>query len=124
MNTPLKRVLIVEDDESIRDSTKELLELEGYTVECAKDGEEGIQTLRYSEVLPDLILLDLMMPIKDGFQFRLEQQQDPKLAQVPVVIMTADGHAEQKKERLNAKGYIKKPSDIETILEVVKQCCP
>ena len=86
-----KKILVLEDDESIRECTRDLLELNGYTVECARNGEEGIQVLRRSGGLPDLILLDLMMPVKDGFQFRLEQQQDPTLAHIPVVVLTA-GH--------------------------------
>ena len=118
-----KKILVVEDDESIRESTKDLLELEGYTVECARNGEEGIQALRRGGVLPDLILLDLMMPVKDGFQFRLEQVEDPTLRHIPVVILTADGHVEEKKQRMGATAYIKKPADIDAIIEVVKKCC-
>ena len=117
-----KKILVVEDDESIRESVKDLLEMEGYTVECASNGEEGIKALRGGN-LPGLILLDLMMPRTDGFQFRLEQQQDPALASIPVVILTADGDVEKKQERLCASAYIRKPVDIETIIEVVKRCC-
>ena len=121
--TGRKKILVIEDDDSIRESTKDLLELEGYDVEVARNGEEGIQMLRGSGALPHLILLDLMMPIKDGFQFRLEQKQDPMLTHIPVVIMTADGHAEEKTVKLGAADCLKKPADIEVILETVKRCC-
>lgn len=119
----MKKILIVEDDESILESTKDLLESEGYIVECAKNGEEGLQILRKNNPFANLILLDLMMPVKDGFQFRIEQEKDPKIAGIPVVIMTADGHVEEKKEKIGARAYIQKPVDIEVIVEVVKRCC-
>ena len=118
-----KKVLVVEDDESIRESTKDLLESSGYAVECARNGEEAIQGLRRSGRSPNLILLDLMMPFKDGFQFCLEQQEDSILASIPVVILSADGNVEAKLEQLCAKAYIRKPMDIDTILEVIEKCC-
>jgi CheY-like chemotaxis protein len=115
-----KKILIIEDDEGIRDSIRDILELKNYQVECASNGEEGIQALRRGR-LPDVILLDLMMPIKDGFQFRLEQQQDPVLGSIPVVVLTADAHILQNKEKLNCEMYITKPFDLETILQAIEQ---
>jgi CheY-like chemotaxis protein len=101
----------------------ELLETEGYTVESAANGDEGIRALLRSAFLPSLILLDIMMPVKDGFQFREEQQLVPMLAAIPVVVMTADGSIEAKRVRIGATEAIKKPFNINDIIEVVRRNC-
>src|SRR5262245_35335645 len=118
-----KRVLIIEDDRSISESLSELLESEGYAVEVAYNGQEGLEALNKAPILPCLILLDLMMPVKDGFQFRAEQLQDPRISQVPVVVMSADGNVQQKKARIGAAEYIRKPVDIEVYLDVIRRVC-
>ena len=118
-----KKVLVVEDDESIREAMKDLLETEGYTVECAVNGDEGIQALRRTGPLPGLVLLDMTMPVKDGFQFRSEQEEDHKLAVIPVVVMTADGNIEAKMHKIGAKDFIKKPFDIDLVVKTVARYC-
>lgn len=115
-----KTILIIEDDEYIRDSLAELLETEGYTVNVAFNGEEGMNALR-TQGKPSLILLDLMMPIKDGFQFREEQLQDPSFSQIPVVIMSAHGNIKENRERTGALAYLKKPIDIDEVLKTVEK---
>ncbi len=115
--------MIIEDDRGISDALSELLESEGYTVSCAYNGEEGLKLLGQSKSSPCLILLDLMMPIKDGFQFRQEQLLDPQHKDVPVVVMSADGNVAEKKRRIRAQDYIRKPVDISTYLNVVKRYC-
>ncbi len=70
---------------------------------------------------PDLILLDLMMPIMDGWQFRREQAQDPSLSAIPVVVLSADGNVRQKAASLHADGYLQKPVDVENLLEVIQR---
>jgi CheY-like chemotaxis protein len=116
-----KRILIIEDDAPIRDSICELLEDEGYLVEAAANGQEALDMLRSLPAAPDLILLDLMMPVKDGFQFREEQRQDPALADIPIVIMSADGNVQRKVKQVGALSYLKKPVDIDAVLEAVKR---
>ena len=118
-----KKILVVEDDVVIRETMRELLEFEGYAVECAENGEVGIQALRRNELLPCLILLDINMPVKDGFQFRAEQEQDAVLAHVPVLVMTADFNIQAKADKINAKGYIKKPFDVDYVIEMVSRFC-
>jgi CheY-like chemotaxis protein len=118
-----KKILVIEDDEVIRETMRELLEAEGFDVECAADGHEAIQALRMNPPLPSLILLDMTMPVKDGFQFREEQQLDEKLARIPVLVMTADGNVETKALKVNAIGFIKKPFDINYIVKMVRQHC-
>ena len=118
-----KKVLVVEDDDVIRSTMQELLETEGYIVECAANGDDAIQVLRCSELLPGLILLDMTMPVKDGFQFRAEQEQDVKLALIPVLVMTADGNIEAKTLKVGAKGFIKKPFDVDHVIHMVGLHC-
>ncbi|MCY1014963.1 response regulator [Pyxidicoccus sp. MSG2] len=111
-----RRILVVEDDVYIRDSIRELLEDEGHTVVCAENGAQAfaeLETMRHS---PDLILLDLMMPVKDGFQFRTEQRADARFAHIPVVVMSADPHLESRRSVLDARAYLRKPVDIDLLL--------
>jgi DNA-binding response OmpR family regulator len=118
-----KQVLIVEDDRGISEALTELLISEGYQVACAYNGEEGIRLLGEYKQSPCLILLDLMMPVKDGYQFRKEQLLDPHHKDVPVVVMSADGNVTEKKGKIGAQDYIRKPVDISTYLKVVKRYC-
>jgi CheY-like chemotaxis protein len=115
-----KRILVVEDDQYIRDSLAELLQDEGYAVDVAKDGQEGLDYLQREDA-PDLILLDLMMPIKDGFQFRAEQRQDPRLAKIPVVIFSADTGVNQPNAQFEGAAILKKPVDLDALLSMVRQ---
>jgi CheY-like chemotaxis protein len=116
-----KSILIVEDDRDIRKSLKRLLESEGYSVSSAENGQAALDHLSQAVDLPALIILDLMMPVMDGFQFREAQLKNERLSSVPVAIMTADGHLEEKKLRSAANAALKKPADIDSILSVVKQ---
>ena len=114
-----KKVLIIEDDQDIRDSIVELLEDE-YETSTAANGAEALGLLR-SESKFDLILLDLMMPVMDGFTFREEQLKNPDWAKIPVVVMSADGHVVAKQTRASAAAYLKKPVDIEELLAMLKK---
>jgi CheY-like chemotaxis protein len=114
-----KIILIVEDDRDIREAITELLEGEGYTIWTAGDGDKALAVL--AKQLPDLILLDLMMPNKDGFEFRREQMSDPRIAGIPVVIMTADSNIENKKANMLANDFIKKPLEIDAALATISK---
>jgi CheY-like chemotaxis protein len=81
-----KSVLVVEDDAATREALTLFLEREGYRVVAAPDGRQALERLR-GPVTPDLILLDLSMPVMDGWRFREEQRRDPSLADVPVVLV-------------------------------------
>ena len=118
-----KKILLVEDDQDIRDTLIELLEGEGYEVLFAENGQVGLDKLSTIKVLPNLILLDLMMPIKDGFQFCAEKDADPRFSHVPVVVMSADGHIRENQQRVNARAYLKKPLDIYEIIDIVEKYC-
>lgn len=117
-----KRILIVEDAADIRYLLKSLFEAEGFLVDQAGNGQEALDILRQSMTLPSVILLDLMMPIMDGYEFRARQDSDPRLASIPVLVMTADGDINAKKTRLRAKEFLKKPVDINRLLSLVRTC--
>ncbi|HEX9148685.1 MAG TPA: response regulator [Thermoanaerobaculia bacterium] len=113
-------MLVVEDDAQLRQSICTLLEDAGYTSRPAENGEIALERAR--EERPCVILLDLMMPIMNGWEFRSEQLQDPKLSSIPVVIMTADGRAAEKARTLHAD-YLRKPIHLDALLELVNDYC-
>jgi DNA-binding response OmpR family regulator len=117
------KILIVEDDPLIRESLSELLESEGFVVHSAENGKIALDYLCDTDTLPNLILLDLRMPIKDGIQFCIEQKLNKEIAQIPVVIMSADGDIEKKQVITQAQGYIKKPLNIDEMLKTIKRYC-
>lgn len=118
----MKTILVIEDDKDIRDSLSTLLSMEGYEVRTANNGQEGLVALREPPP-PNLVLLDLMMPVKDGYQYSEEHHQDAKLANVPIVVMSADARLDQKKEKLQARAYLRKPLDIDELLNMVQRFC-
>jgi CheY-like chemotaxis protein len=115
-------LLIVEDDFDIRDTLAQILEEEGYRVLGASNGQEALDQLKNGEV-PCLILLDLMMPVMNGWQFRAEQLKDPRLAAIPVVIISADAAVHEKVGSLSAVAVMKKPIQLERLLEIVGKYC-
>ncbi len=123
MTAPRTRahILVVEDDRDIRDSVVEILEDEGYGVSAAGDGLQALELLAAGAQKPDLILLDLMMPRMNGFQFREAQLQHVEHAAIPVAVLTADGNAMEKARTLKADGFLRKPLRIEPLLDVVQR---
>lgn len=120
LNLVVKHVLIVEDAIAIQELLTELLQGVGYGVHCASNGKEAIDFLQEAQQLPGLILLDLMMPVMDGFQFREAQRKDERFAGIPVLVMTAFRDVEEKATALGASGYLKKPfTGIDTVLDAV-----
>lgn len=115
-------ILLVEDNPDTRDSMTILLELQGYRVVGAANGQEALDSLR-SDGRPCLILLDLMMPVLDGWGFRAEQQRDPALADIPVVVLSADGSVDEKAASLGVADYLRKPFEVDDLLGLVKRHC-
>ncbi len=113
-------ILVVEDDAETREAMQSLLELHGYTVITAADGSEALARLR-GGLKPSLILLDLMMPGMDGFEFVNEKRQDPRFSPIPVVIYSGHHDAQANAARLGADGYFQKPVAIERLLEMVEK---
>lgn len=120
MNVP-RSVLVVDDDVDIRFVVRMILEGQGYAVMEAADGAEALVRLR--EHRPCVILLDLMMPGVDGFQFRSQQVQDPSLADIPVVILSGGGGVAKKAEELGVAGHLIKPPDLRQLLAEVSRFC-
>lgn len=118
-----RTVLIVEDDRDLREAIGEILEHDRFHVMHAAHGAEAIDILRTSRELPELILLDLMMPVMNGMQFRAIQQNDPRLAAIPVVVMSAVTDGERKASALQPTAFLPKPADREQILAVVRRFC-
>jgi CheY-like chemotaxis protein len=117
-------ILVIEDDQFIRDLMREILEGEGYNVATANNGQDALDQLRKTDHLPFLIMLDLMMPIKDGFTFRKEQQSDPRLQNIPVIVLSADRHMTTRQDELQATDYLKKPASIDDIVDAVRRKLP
>lgn len=115
-----KRIFVIEDDLHIRESLTELLEIEGFSVFSAINGQDALDKLRSGE-RADLILLDLMMPVKDGFQFRAEQEIDPEMSKIPVIIMSANGSISASKELGMVAHYLNKPIDLDALLESINR---
>lgn len=113
-----KRILVVEDDTSIRELLVELLESEGYAVASAVNGLEGLKYLQ-NEANPDLILIDLMMPVMDGYSFRTEQLKNATWSKIPTVVMSAEANAKEKMKHFNITAFLSKPVELDTILKTV-----
>ncbi len=116
-------VLLVEDDVDTRDSLRFVLEADGYGVVTAENGQEALHALQQG-LNPCLILLDLMMPVMDGFQFRQRQLQDPQLAAIPVVAYSGHYDAGINAARLRAAAYFQKPVDVDQLLALIGAYCP
>jgi CheY-like chemotaxis protein len=118
-----RAVLVVDDDASIRETLADLLGDEGYQVTTATNGAEALTLLRPpAELRPCVILLDLMMPIMSGQEFYAEQQRDPALAAIPIVVISADRNAALKAPAFGGE-YLCKPVRLETVLGVLSRHC-
>jgi CheY-like chemotaxis protein len=115
-------VLVVDDDGDIRDAICLVLEHNGYRALAASNGEEALTRLR-ADVPVDLILLDMMMPVMDGWGFRKSQPDGPAFVEIPVIVLTGDGRASSKAAAIGAAGYLKKPLDLGDLLEAVARHC-
>ena len=115
------RILVVEDDERLLAAMVSLLKLVGYTALGVPNGYVALERLR-GEQAPCLILLDLMMPVMDGWQFRKRQLADPKLAAVPVIVCSAHGASEEVTP-LRVQHYVEKPLDVRALLHLIATCC-
>ena len=116
-------VLVVEDDPELLHSLSEVLQSEGYGVARARHGLEALGRLRGGS-RPSVILLDLMMPIMNGWQFRYEQRQDSDLSKIPVVVVSAKSDSRQHAEWLEADGYISKPIDPKQLFAAMARYLP
>jgi CheY-like chemotaxis protein len=114
------RLLVVDDDEHIRDALADILSDEGYVIDTANQGQDALDRLRSTDTLPDLILLDLMMPVMDGTELLKRLKADPRLAGIPVVVLTAMG---QRATVTTADAVFAKPVDLNALLEQIQRLC-
>jgi two-component system chemotaxis response regulator CheY len=111
-----QQILLVEDDTDIQEAMSEILTEEGFLVTTANHGAEGLAALAKPGYVPDLILLDLMMPVMDGHTFRRAQQDHPAYSTIPVVVISADRNAREKSETMQAAAFLPKPIDLDALL--------
>ena len=116
------QVLIVDDDPDIRSVIADILELRGYRPVTAANGQEALAQLRQG-LRPCVILLDLMMPVLNGWEFCAEQRRDEALRALPVVIISGDGATNQKAADLGVTEYLRKPLELAAVLDVVQRHC-
>lgn len=115
MNLAVARILVIDDDSDIREVVGEALEFAGYEVATAREGSEGLALCR--SFRPTLILLDLMMPGMSGWEFRAAQQEDPALAKIPVLVVTALGHDPD----IQVSAVLAKPFRLDDLLAHVRR---
>jgi CheY-like chemotaxis protein len=117
-------VLVVEDDPDVRETLADTLREEGITVDEAANGLEALERLREADALPSVILLDLSMPVMDGRAFRDEQRRDPRLAAVPVILLSGYRDAEESMTDMRAAEVLEKPPRPERLLKLVSGFLP
>jgi len=124
---PKGNVLIVEDDEPVRNLIATILDASGFCAIAAEDGLEALHVLRtvrrQSPEIPCLVLLDLALPRLSGREFRRAQLADPNVAQVPVAVISGAADLEARAEGLGAVATISKPIDVDRLMDVVQRHC-
>jgi CheY-like chemotaxis protein len=119
---PARRpVLLVDDDRDIRETLRELMEDEGFEVATARNGAEALERAR--DVRPGLVLLDLFMPGMDGAEFRRRQLEDPAIAGVPVVVISAAAGLEDRIAAMRPLMHLEKPIQLDVLLALVARHC-
>jgi CheY-like chemotaxis protein len=116
-------ILVVDDDEDLRLALSDILEAEGYGVMHAENGVDALDKLRDGHGKPHVILLDLMMPKMDGVTFRKVQLQDPAIADIPVVIVSANWKSAQTVQDLGVAGVLPKPFSTVDLITTVSRLC-
>lgn len=120
--SPQIRVLVVEDDAAIREMTVLLLETQGYATASAANGQAALDYL-YHHALPHCMLLDVEMPVMNGSTFRRVQQSDPRLAHIPVIVLSAGRQSEETIAQLQPTAWLHKPFDPPELLAILADMC-
>lgn len=113
-------ILLAEDDEDLREAMVETLSDAGYTVEAVGNGRDALEWLEDTDHPPKLILLDLMMPIMDGWQFLEKREKAPKAASVPVVVLSASERFDSTNDTVL---FMRKPVAVKPLLAIVASYC-
>jgi CheY-like chemotaxis protein len=120
----MHQVLVVDDDEDIRESLVDFFEDHGYEAVGAVHGRDALDRLSTHELQPCVIILDLMMPVMDGKEFREEQLGHPDISRIPVVVISAYKDVAENAKSLNVASTLAKPLDLSTLLRAVQKYCP
>ena len=121
MGQPAAPILIVNDDEAVSEALRHLLEGQGFSVQTAADGWDAMTQL-FNGLRPGLIVLDLMMPVMDGYEFREQQLRIPEFADIPVIVMSAVFDVRSEAIRLlDARAYLEVPFDPRTLEQAVSR---
>jgi CheY-like chemotaxis protein len=118
-----KTILLVDDDCDVTEALSTVLADEGYDVATASNGLEALAYLKSHGPVPCVILLDVMMPVMDGYEFRIEQQLDPTISRIPVVVVTAGAMGERVAE-MGVTGHLRKPFDLDRLLGEIASRAP
>jgi CheY-like chemotaxis protein len=116
---PPRRILVVDDDPDLAEVLDRVLEKSGYAVVWAKNGQDALRCMHDDQSL-DVILLDLMMPVMNGWEFRAEQLKDPRLSQIPVVVFSGHGKLDQSAVSIGAVANLRKPTGLHELLDVLE----
>jgi CheY-like chemotaxis protein len=119
----LRSILLVEDDVDIRLDLADILRAEGYDVNTAANGQEALEFLGQNSGQVGLILLDLMMPVMNGWDFRARQLEEPTLTAIPVVLLSGAGDVARHALALKTAGYLIKPLRLDSLLGIVSRLC-
>lgn len=111
-------VLVVEDEFGVADVIVTALEDEGYRVVVASDGRQGLD--RLEEAIPDLMMVDFMMPVMDGTALGIAVRADPRFAHVPIIMMSAVGEAAVRQRFTDYTAFLRKPFRVHELLDMVK----
>ncbi|MBK7862563.1 MAG: response regulator [Archangiaceae bacterium] len=120
MSAP-RRVLLVEDDRAIRDSLVDAMRDDGYEVNAARDGLDALEQLRTAAALPQVIVLDLMMPRMSGPELAAELDKVRDWARIPVLVISADTRAEAKAEAMRADAWLRKPLRLNELFDALEK---
>jgi CheY-like chemotaxis protein len=112
-------LLVVDDDTDLREALEEVLRDAGYEVMGASNGKHALEVLGAARVLPGLVLLDMMMPVLDGAGFARAMRQVAEWRDIPVLVFSASANARQVAEEIGACGHMRKPVDVDTLLDAV-----
>ena len=115
----MTRVLVVEDDPAVRGLLRDFLELLGCAVQLAANGREALEHLQQTR--PDVVLLDLMMPVMDGRAFGFALRRNGRTADLPIILMSASPHAAQVSGEIGARALLRKPFDLDEVARLVEQ---